>query len=477
MPEARIDSAGQRPTGRLVAGMAAYGAADAFCGAVRLALAALYTRLLAPAEFGVLAVVQVSVVLAATVAPLGLPDVLMVRFREGDPVKMRRDMDRVYGLLLVVSGALAAVALAAVYLLPAPEICRSLVPWAVVWAVALALWYVPSQALRFRGRVGRYAAARVTQVVTMVGVLLAYVALRTAGLREIVAAEAIGAMLALAATHVLEGYLPRPARDPRVRELLAAGAPFGLLAVAGVVVDYADRYVITLVLGPAATGYYAVAARISMVGTLLTGALLAMWQPHFYRLAGSGRVDQPLVRSISRKLALVFTAGLVLCMVVLPGLMTVRIAGRWFIAPAYQGAAVLVAPLLLQYFFKVLYFLTTPAINFHGRTWRQLAMTAVVGTLSVGMNALLLSVLDGPAFALLTVTALVTAGAYAIAMVFGVHELRALYPGASVGLGFTLAAAGAVLVPLLGRPGPATTAVAAGWLLVLGLVYWRRGPA
>ena len=237
--------------------------------------------------------------------------------------------------------------------------------------------------------------------------------------------------------------------------------------------DYADRYVITCVLGPEATGYYAVAARIAVVGTLLTGALLGMWQPHFYRLAAAGRVDEPLVRATSRKLALVFTAGLVLCMGLLPGLMTVRVAGRWFIAPAYQGAAVLVAPLLLQYFFKVLYFVTTPAINFHGRTWRQFAMTATVGAVSVGLNALLLSVLPGPAFALLTVTALVTAGAYGIAMVFGLHEMRSLYPGASAGLGFALAATVAVLIPLAGPPGLVTTAAAGGWLLLLGLVYWR----
>jgi O-antigen/teichoic acid export membrane protein len=401
----------------------------------------------------------------------------MVRFRERNPAEMRADMDRVYALLATSCTAGAAVVMAAVLLLPLPALYRTLAPWALLWASALALWFVPAQALRVRGRVGRYAAARTLQVALMTAVLLTFVWLRPSGLTQIVIAEALGAVLALAAAHLLEGYLPRLPRDSRVRELAAAGAPFGLLALAGVVMDFADRYVITGILGVEATGYYAVAGRIAVVGTLLTGALHAMWQPHFYRLVASGRVDPRQVRATGRKLALVFTAGLAVCMALLPGLLTVTVAGRPFIAPAYQGASVLVAPLLLQYFFKVLYFLTTPAINFHGRTWRQLAMIAAAGTASVALNAVLLSVLEGPAFALLTVTALVTAGAYGIAMVYGMHEMRSLYPGASVGLGFALAASVAALIPLMGPPGLATMAATGACLVVLGLVYWRPVPA
>jgi len=162
--------------------MAGYGAADAVGGLLRLGLAAWYSRLLRPDEFGVLAVIYVSVALIATVAALGLPEVLMVRFRDGAAAQMRRDKDRVYSAMAAACAATCGIAIGGATLVPGARCYMSIAPWCLLWVASHVLCYVPLQSMRFSNRVWQYGAARLSQVVALVAVLLWFVARGSAGL-------------------------------------------------------------------------------------------------------------------------------------------------------------------------------------------------------------------------------------------------------------------------------------------------------
>lgn len=461
------------PIRRLVGGMAVYAGADGLAGVVRLALAALYTRILVPAEFGLFAVVQVTVMLLSTGLSLGLPDVLIVRIGKQDPRQSRLDQDRVFTILLAACGIGSLAVWALTIALGVSGDIKALVPWAMLWGTAIVLWFVPGQSLRYRQRVTQYSVAKLTQIAVMVAILLTMVWRGNADLKAIVIAEALGAVMSLIVAHVLDGYMPVIRRDCLPRTLLAGGAPFCLLAIGGVVLDLADRYVIASLMGVEAAGYYAVAARIAVVGALMTTPLNTIWQPYFYRIASAGSFNAAQVRLDSRRLAMLFTTAVTSAMIALPHLLTVEVFGRTFVAGTYHGSAVLVAPLFLQYFAKVMYFLSTPAIAYNGRTWRQFAAVSVAGVVSIAINAATARFMPGPAFNAMFVIAMVTGVSYLGVMAFAIAEVRRLYPGGDLGWGFTGLLTVAALLPLLGLPTVAIAPLLLIYLATVSFFYLR----
>jgi O-antigen/teichoic acid export membrane protein len=266
----------------------------------------------------------------------------------------------------------------------------------------------------------------------------------------IFAAEALGACGALLAVHMADRYVPRFRWPEGARALLALGLPFCLLELVHFVVDWSDRYVITALMGVAATGYYAVASRLSIVGAMVVTAFIAVWQPYFYRLAGTDRVEAGTVGTAARRMLLVVGAGIGLLMLFVPELVVFEIGGIRLIHPSYAGTKVLVAPLILQYFFKVGYFVATPAITFNRRTWWLVAAIGAAGVCNVFGNILVISLWPaGSLYPPLIAVALVTAACYAFALLLAFRELDRLYPRVRPGYKLVAAASLMIAVPLL----------------------------
>ncbi len=428
--------------------MTAYGSGDMTVGLGRFMLSALYTRVLAPEEFGVLAVLYVTVSLAAMVIPFGLPSALMVRFGEQGSAAMRRNKDDVYTKLMLFAAPAGVLAAVGGRLLPADY--APMAPWVGLWLVAAVLWFVPAQSLRYKHAAVRYSLSRVSHIVVMAAVVGYLFAAGTLALPGIFAAEALGACGALLAVHVADRYVPRFRWPEGARALLALGLPFCLLQLVHFVVDWSDRYVITALMGVAATGYYAVASRLSIVGAMVVTAFIAVWQPYFYRLAGTDRVEAGTVGTVARRMLLVVGAGIGLLMLFVPELVVFEIGGIRLIHPSYAGTKVLVAPLILQYFFKVGYFVATPAITFNRRTWWLVAAIGAAGVCNVFGNILVISLWPaGSLYPPLIAVALVTAACYAFALLLAFRELDRLYPRVRPGYELVAAASLMIAVPLL----------------------------
>jgi O-antigen/teichoic acid export membrane protein len=461
----------------LLRGMVVYGSADVATGVARLVLAAVYTRVLAPAQFGILAVLYVTVTLAVTLVPLGLPSAMLIRFRQGRPEEAAAYRNSVFSVLLVLCVVAGGVCAVVTRLWPVPDVPWQTVLLAVAWAAAGILMYVPTVSLRFKEHVGRYALSRVCQVaVTVLLVWRAYAG-GALGVQEIVAAEAAGAACGLLLACMLDRYVPRLVVSGLVPDLLRLGAPLFALSLGHFLVDLSDRYVLVFLLGKEATGYYAVAARVAIAGALVAEAFNSMWLPFFYRIAAAGNVRTQELRRLARTLVILLGTALAAAMVVLPELVRFGWRGSYFFAPAYHGAAVLVAPLLLQYFLKMCYYISTPAINFNERTWRQVGYICLAAAVNVAGNVTVIVLRgDSGMFGTLTLVALMTVVAYGLAMILGMREYRLLYAGAQPGgwfLGAAVAVVFVALVPAAGWVRLVVVAVCAacGWMLI------RRGNA
>jgi len=455
--------------------MFGYGAAEAFAGLVRVVLSALYTHVLLPGEFGHLAVIYVSVTFAVALVPFGLPSAMMVRFVHIEQTGFKQLKDELFSYIFLFFGIAACIFLVAVRLMPKPEwFGPQVVGGIIIWAGASVLWPIPLLSLRYQQRVAACAATMAAQVITMAAAFGIFWLLGPVDLEHIIAAEAMGAVAGLLLAHALDSYLPALRLKVSPRTLAVMGAPFCMLALVHIVVDLSDRYIITFLMGADATGYYAVAARFAIAGSMLSKAFNNTWQPHFYRHAGTGAIQGDALRLVGRRLIALSGIAVGLLVLLLPLLMSAHLGDIQVVAPAFRGAAILLGPLVVQYYFKTVYFVATPAINFHGRTWWQVIVIAGIGLLNVvGNTAAIVFGDENGLYGTLTMVAYVTAASYALAMALGLRKLHRLYPAVSPGPFFVTAATGLAVVPLVGTNWTTRFLLLVGYALVF-VVCFRR---
>jgi hypothetical protein len=148
-----------------------------------------------------------------------------------------------------------------------------------------------------------------------------------------------------------------------------------------------------------------------------------------------------------------------------------RAFGKYFIAPQYHAVAVLVAPLTLAYFFKMVLFAATPVMSYQNRIWRLsliIAVAAIVNMVASIVCARLLGTTD--LFLTLFVIALMTSASYCLCMLWtsreaGLFSLRSWFSsGWAV---FSIAALATAFLPANGFYKLGC------WVVIAGVVYWR----
>ena len=244
-------------------------------------------RLLAPAEFGLLAAAQVFIALATTFAEAGLTRTLVQR-----PVLRAAHLDSAL-LLSVGSGVLLAGALALgapwiAKLYDMPELVQVLAVLALV-PLLNAVSSVPESILRRQLRF-RAIALRSSLSVVLGGVIGVVLAASGAGVWALVAQACSQALVATIVLWATVGWRPSARRDRAAfRELLGFGSHVLGISFLNFVNRRSGELLIGVVLGPVALGLYAVAQRVlHLLLDLLVSNVQRVALPVFSRVA-----DQP----------------------------------------------------------------------------------------------------------------------------------------------------------------------------------------
>ena len=281
------------------------------------------------------------------------------------------------------------------------------------------LGMVPKMSLRFNQKIVRFSIARVLRVAVMVGVLLWLVEVRAAGLAAIVISEAAAAAAELLFCCIVDGFLPRPAPLTGLGTLLGLGLPLTVVGLGIFLNDLSDRYVVFLLLGKQANGFYAAAAKIALAGSFCAEAFNSMWFPYYFRFARKKDSHERELREFSGKLVLLFGALIGFLCIVLPQLVTLRILGRDFVSAAYHGVAVVVAPLTLVYFFKMATYVSTPVLTYRKKILKLSAITWTAAGINIAANVVWCRVFgQSHLYMALTAIALMTSLSYGLCMVW-----------------------------------------------------------
>jgi O-antigen/teichoic acid export membrane protein len=453
----------------LTKGSVLYGASDVISALVRFALVAVYTRILAPAEFGTYAIISATLQFVCVAVPLGLPSTLMVKFKEDDPKEMASQKNTAMLLLLQVCIGLGAAFFACSRILFTATAVSTLAAWLILWGASDTLSMVPKASLRFNQKIVLFSAARILRVLVMVGVLLWLVKIRCTGLGAIVVSEAVAAAAELLCCCIFDRFLPRPAPLWGLASLVGLGIPLTAVGLGVFLNDLSDRYVVFLLLGNQANGFYAAAAKIAVVGSFCAEAFNSMWFPYFFRFAQKKEYQQAELRDFSTKLVMLFAALIGLLCIVLPRLVTFRLFGRYFISPAYHGVALLVAPLTLVYFFKMAMYVATPVLTFQRKILQLSTISWVAAGLNIAANVVWCRVFGtAHLYAALAAIAFMTSLSYGVCMVWvssaaGLFSLRAWLLSPMAFFSVALLMPAFVPVPLIFR--------VALWLAVAAVLY------
>ncbi len=382
--------------GSAVRNSAVYAGAAAFQRGIIFLLLPVYTRVLAPAQYGRLSVLLAIAAAAVIVLSCGMDTAFFRTYfaLRSDPERQRRFVTTAWTFLLVVPAALAALLALIAY----PFLVHSAVVPPADLALALAGavllvsgTVVPLALLRAEERLRDYLLlAAVTAGATAALTLVAVVGLDAGVVGWLVAVIVANALTLAAAVRVI----PFRRHAGVDRRLLAGALALGLPLIPHMLSHWglgiSNRVLLAGMVSTSKVGIYALAANIALPVAVVMQGMAQGFMPSFARAATSDAALGALRRVIGVQFLLVLAVTTL-------GALFGPIAVHHLASPEYAAAAELVPWLALGYGLLGLYFIPMNAVALTaGRTGKVWMITLA----AAGSNLVCLFVLV-PALGLL----------------------------------------------------------------------------
>jgi O-antigen/teichoic acid export membrane protein len=359
---------------------AIYFGANAVSALLPFMLLPVLTRVLSPADYGIVAMFTITVSILNALTGLNVHGALGVRYFQLEPEHFARYLKT---CLLILAASSLVVAVLAIclggWLEPVVLVPRAWLLLAVLASAAqiattirLTLWQV-------RGRAARFAAMQIAQSALNAGLSLVLVLAFGMAWRG----RVLGIVIAMSGCALVALMLlrrdVRGAADKRdMRDALAFGLPLVPHTLGGLLIAATDRIMVANLLDVGQAGIYMVALQIGMTLGLATEAFNKVYAP--WLMGALARTDANLERRIVRGTYLYFVIvalGALLLGLLAPPLLGVLV-GREF--GAASGAVIYVA---LGFAFGGMYYMVTNYVFFASKTGQLALITAAAGIFNV----------------------------------------------------------------------------------------------
>ncbi len=412
--------------GRLGRETAVYGVSTVLSRILNFLLVPLYTHLLAPQEYGIVATGFAYIAFLNILYQYGM-DQAYLRFASSpEAADDPKDMFSTPLLLLAGSSALGSCALWAL----SDPIARALGLGEVgglvrVWAAILsldALAVVPFAHLRLSHRAWYYVGVKTAHIAVNLALNILLLWKWRWGVAGVFWASALASAAALLLlSPVLASQFRAHATAALARRMLAFSWPYVPAGLASMAVQVIDRPILLRLTDEATVGIYQANYRLGIFMALAVNMFDAAWRPFF--LERAARPEAP--RLFARVLTYFTLAGLLLLLVLslfIGDLARLTVLGRPIIGAAYWPGLAIVPVVLAAYFFNGLYINFMAQVMISKRSELLLYATGLGALVNVGLNFMLI-----PAFGIMGAAA-ATLAAYA-AMAGLLFELgRRFYP-------------------------------------------------
>jgi O-antigen/teichoic acid export membrane protein len=423
---------------RLARQSGAYAAVAIAGSALGVVLLPVYTRVLSPAEFGLIALLDVITLLLTTAFSLGATAMVPFYYADETDISRRR---RCLGTLLLGITAIN-VALVAVAVATAEVVIGTLLPSVPVWPfvpilAATALlepyWIVAAAVLQIEERATAHSVLTFLRLVIANGLRLLAVAGLGFGVAGFVAAGLATAVVWLLPSAVL---LRREATWTFMPGELWRALRVGGPTVPNNLLSYGFRAADRIVLERFATrdeiGLYYMALRIADVARLASDVFVSAWRPIFFKEGGRSGFAESVVPVVIRASAVAFIGLFVAGALFAPEMVAILMSAE------YSGAAVFLPPLLAAMALKGMYATPYLMIWFRKKTSVLPLLSAV--TLLFGLTMTLVLTSRWGAWGAAIAYALSWTVLFALTLGLGRRLYRAPYPWREVAIASVLAA-------------------------------------
>ncbi len=372
---------------------AIYGLSTVLGRMLSFLLTPLFTHLLMPAESGVVQTVYACVGFLAVVYALGL-DVAYLRLgRRGgkpDDGSFTAAWGAIVILAFAVSGLLHVFAAPAAAAIGIPVEFAEIVRYAA-WILAVdAATLIPYTELRGSHQAGTYAAIKLVNIAMTL--ILSWIFIRRMGmgvsgvfLANLVSSCACLAML----SPVIFARLAAP--DPaRLRGMLAFGLPLAAAGIGSMVVQVADRPIMTRLVGGAAglamSGIYGSCYKLGIFMMLLVNMFDQAWKPFVLERAEREGVDRLIARVLTYFAVISCWAFLGIAYFVDVFAKSPLFHGHSLFGPAYWSGLPIVPVVTLGYLFNGLYYVMLAPLMIDKRMASVGVATWIGAAINIGVN-------------------------------------------------------------------------------------------
>lgn len=405
----------------------AYGTADVMVLVVNFLLLPLYTRVLAPREYGALALLLLCEAFLKVVNRWGLDHGLLRLYYDQPGDEARKTLSSTVAAFIFVANGIIALALIALTgpvnqrLFGSQEFATAY-RWLVLNNFAGAFLFLPLTLLRVEERSGLYASLTFLRSFGTVLVrLLLVIGLHMSVVGLVLADVIITFALLLALAGTSRRMLARRFSMPVLRDLLAYGLPHVPHGLLSQTMSMVDRFVLGLYMPLQQVGIYLIGTTVAGVVKFYPVAFEAAWMP--FAFDSLRRRDAP---ELFARMGTYAFAVLALSTVALAALAPPVI--QLMLPDTYRAATPLVPLLAAGLAVQSLAWFPMTSVNVSKRTRIYPIVTAIGAAVSVGANLLLIPPfgMRGAAYALLVSQTLATmATAY-----FAQQAYRIPYEGA-----------------------------------------------
>ncbi len=346
------------------------------------------TRYLSPADYGLVAMFLLVVVVTEPFVSLGLPGAVGVRFYEKGV-----DMPGLVGTGLSLS--LAAAAIVAIVLLVGGGLLETVtqVPWpwlllAIPVVLGRTAFGTLMSLLRVREQARVFAGFQTGQTLITVALAVALVAVLQAGWPGRVWAEvlAVGASALAALLWLRRNQLVRRTLNRvEARSLLRFGVPLIPHILGGALLVQTDRLLLTNMVGLEQTGLYTVGYQLTFVIEIAAISFNNAYAPWLFKKLANP--EPPTHRELVRLTYMQFATMAVLAVVVAVGM---PILAGAILDPRYGQAAGFVGWLSLGFLFSAMYYMVTNYIFFARKTEYLAVVTLGTALVNIPLTYLLI---------------------------------------------------------------------------------------
>ncbi len=372
---------------RLVNSTATYALANVINSAIPFLLLPVLTRVLAPAEYGLVAMFTTIITVFSAFTGLSLHGAVSVRY-----FSAKTDHPRFVGSCLVVLSCSTTIVLTVVWVLS--EFLSDLVGLPETWLL-LAVLGAGFQALinirlvmwQIKGVAIRYGFFQILQTLFNLGFSLWLVIFVGMGWEG----RGWGVLFALFIFGALSlfslfwsGLASRHINREYIRASLKFGIPLIPHSLGGMMTAISDRFILVAVIGLAATGSYVVGAQVGMVVALLADAFNKAFSP--YLLKELQRLGGKADLALARQCILIFSGFLLLSSVFF---FFVPLIYKLFIGREYYESLIVAQLIGVGNAFLGMYYVISGFIFYSEKTVLLSKLTFFCGVLNLGVTYLM----------------------------------------------------------------------------------------